>query len=441
MGRARARAGIAVAFVSALLSGFARSAEQILFLKNGRQIVADRYWHEGEQILYERNGSTFGFPRSLLERVVEPSSDTGAEAEPESGFRNAVAAEAVEAARQSARDGEFERAVHYYRRALDTEPSSLEIRLELGALLLEQKRFVAAEVQLEQARRAAPEDARVRELLGDVYYAQGRIAYAVREWQAALATRTSPGLLEKLRQALRENDEDIQFDVEEPSRTRFFIRYDGRVDERAGRLVAEALEEEHAELRRELRFTPQKPVAVTLHTAKDFSEAGQVPEWASGLNDGEIRIPLEHVTEMTPKLRRLLRHELTHSFVNAMTAGNCPSWLHEGYAQLREGNDRPDGGARLRAALSEGKLLPLWKLEGPLLGYSKEEAVLAYAQALSATEYLARRRGRSAVLRVFRLLGEGRTMNEALKRVVGLDYEEFQTVWEADLDRNLSRRP
>ncbi|MFQ5793219.1 MAG: hypothetical protein ACE5JI_22335, partial [Acidobacteriota bacterium] len=41
----------------------------VLHLKNGNRIVVDRFWEEGDQILYERNGGVFGFPRSLLARV------------------------------------------------------------------------------------------------------------------------------------------------------------------------------------------------------------------------------------------------------------------------------------------------------------------------------------------------------------------------------------
>ena len=52
-----------------LAASVCASAREILFLTNGRSIVVDRYWEEGEQILYQKNGSTFGFPRTLLERV------------------------------------------------------------------------------------------------------------------------------------------------------------------------------------------------------------------------------------------------------------------------------------------------------------------------------------------------------------------------------------
>jgi tetratricopeptide (TPR) repeat protein len=431
------RTFLAILFVIA--GEVAQATEHVLFLKNGRRIVVDRYWEEGEQILYERDGSTFGFPRKLLESV-ESGGATGESAPAAgeaSGFRNAVVDESLAAARDSAREGNVDEAVEQYRRAIESEPSALDVRVELGRLYLERGDVAAAQGQFEQAKRIAPEDLRAREGLGDVYYRMGRLPLAIREWQAALSIEPDPGILYKLKKALRENNEDIDF--EEVSHPHFLIRYDGQVNDIIGRIMAAALEEEYYDLTRALRFTPRSAVKVTLYTNQEFRDVTHAPTWASGLNDGEIRIPVEGVTEMTPKLRRVLRHELTHSFINAMTSGNCPSWFHEGVAQLHEGSDRIDPYPRLRTAQAEGGLLPLWSLEGPLLNYSKDRAILAYAEALAATEYLEARKGRAALLRILQLLGERHTMNDALKKVVGLDYQELQTAWEADLERTAAR--
>lgn len=408
-------------------------AREVLFLKNGRSIVVDRYWEDGEQILYEKNGSVFGFPRSLLERVdrAVPRPDN-AEPEP-TGFRNEIADETVSEARQSARDGDTERAARLYQRAIRKAPDELAPRLELAELYFARGDMRAAQSELEQAKRFDPDNPKVMERLGDVYYRRGRTGLAIREWQLALSSDPSPGLLYKLKLALRENDDDIVFD--EVQSINFVIRYDGQVNETIGRVVAAALDDEYYALEREFRFSPKKPIRITLYTEREFRDVTHAPSWASGLNDGEIRIPVEGVTQLTPKLRRVVRHELTHSFVNALTNRNCPSWFHEGLAQLREGTERVDPYPTLRQAQAEGKLLPLWSLEGSLVGYSKDKARLVYAQALAATEYVAMRRGKDAPVKILRLLARNETMNDALQSVVGLDYQEFQTAWEADLAR------
>jgi hypothetical protein len=82
-----------------------------------------------------------------------------------------------------------------------------------------------------------------------------------------------------------------------------------------------------------------------------------------------------------------------------------------------------------------GALLPLWSLEGPLLSYSTDKARLVYLESLAATQYLVDRKGTEALLEILDLLARGYTMNDALTKVIGLDYQELQIAWEADLTR------
>jgi hypothetical protein len=237
----------------------------------------------------------------------------------------------------------------------------------------------------------------------------------------------------KLKRALQENDQDIEFD--ELRRPNYLIRYDGMVNERIGRAVAAALDDEYMDLAQEFHFTPQTPITITLYTNREFKDVTRLPTWASAVNDGQIRIPVQGLNEVSPKLRSIIRHELTHSFINAWTRGNCPMWFHEGLAQFRTGDAPPDMYARLKKARENGSLLPLWSLEGSILHYNEENAKLAYLESLAATEYIVGRRNRRALLQILDKLAERQTMNEALRKVVGLDYQEFQTAWEADLGR------
>jgi predicted negative regulator of RcsB-dependent stress response len=412
---------------------------ETLHLKNGRSIEVDRYWEEGNQLFYQKNGSTFGFPASLLERVerdaprVSPEKEAEPAKESDPGFRNEPYARAVENARASAEQGDLDEASQYYQQALRAAPESVVARVELGELYMQRGNLMAAQTQLELAKRSAPEDPTVRELLGDVYSRQGKTPFAIREWQKALELDPRADVLDKLKKALRENDQDIDFD--ELRRPNFLIRYDGAVNEAIGKEIAVVLESEFQELSEEFRFSPQMPVKVTLYTNREFGEVTHAPSWVSALNDGEIRIPVEGLTELNPKVRRLLRHELTHSFINARTGNNCPTWFQEGFAQMRADTPPPDLYDVLIAAKQSGQLLPLWSLEGPLLNYSTDKARLVYYESLAATQYLVDRKGRAALTDLLDLLARRQTMNDALNRVIGLDYQELQIAWEADLTR------
>jgi hypothetical protein len=72
--------------------------------------------------------------------------------------------------------------------------------------------------------------------------------------------------------------------------------------------------------------------------------------------DGKLRVPVEmmHYREI---YRPVLFHELTHSFVRAMTRAKIPLWVNEGIAQVvdgsRTGNPRPAGGVPSKTALTE----------------------------------------------------------------------------------------
>ena len=39
---------------------------------------------------------------------------------------------------------------------------------------------------------------------------------------------------------------------------------------------------------------------------------------------------------MNTELASVLKHELTHSFLNSLAGGRCPTWLNEGMAQMME---------------------------------------------------------------------------------------------------------
>jgi tetratricopeptide (TPR) repeat protein len=429
--------------LSALLLGLAGVPLQaeVLFLKNGGRLVVDRYWEEGERIFYERNGAVFGFPRHLLERVErDPKPLPGAAApqpEPEAAapatFENRELRTAIERARAAATQGDLEEASRQYRGALAVDPQNLTALVELAELHLSRGNLVAAQSQLELAKRAAPEDATVRKLLGEVYYRRGRTSLAIREWQRSLELAPDSELLMRLKKALRENNEDINFD--EIRGPHFLLRYDGAVNERIGSEIAAALEAEYRELQRELGFAPSESLRVTLYTNREFFDVTRAPSWVSAINDGEIRMPVQGLERLNEKLRQALRHELTHSFVNAKTGGNCPTWLHEGLAQFRNGEVPADLYARLREARDNRSLLPLWSLEGPFLNLSPEEARLAYLSSLAATIYLVERRGQQGLTEILDQLAQMKTMNEALRRVIGLDYQELEIAWEADLDR------
>jgi hypothetical protein len=148
----------------------------------------------------------------------------------------------------------------------------------------------------------------------------------------------------------------------------------------------------------------------------------QAPGWTSAINDGKLRIPVSGLTEMTPELAHVLKHELAHSFINQLSAGRCPQWLHEGIAQLLEPRTTAPFGQRLGQLMSQHQALPFNMLEGSFIRFSTPEARLAYDESLAAAEYIRDTYGMDDLVRILRRISEGSSTEAALRATIHTDY-------------------
>jgi hypothetical protein len=212
----------------------------------------------------------------------------------------------------------------------------------------------------------------------------------------------------------------------------FRLQYDGGVNEPLGQAVLKSLSEAYAEFTRRLGTSPSGPISVVLQTGEKLSEAG-VPQWAEGVNDGEIRVPVQGLDAPSPRLLRVLRHELAHSFIAARTGGNCPAWLQEGISQWLEGGDPGREDARLSPLARQGRLASLVTLEGPFDDMTEPDAEIAYAQSLSAVNYILVRSGDAGLVRLLAALGDRIPSEEALPVALAMSYPELQKAWAQSL--------
>ena len=150
--------------------------------------------------------------------------------------------------------------------------------------------------------------------------------------------------------------------------------------------MTHTLEDQFQVLKSELHYTPPEQIAVILYTQESFFDVTRVPGWAGGLNDGRIRVPVQGLETVSDLLARILKHELTHSFVFQKTAGRCPTWLQEGVAQWMEGRRTGADAAQLVAFYQDGKGKQLRYLDGPWMVLSSGQARYAYAWALAVVE-------------------------------------------------------
>jgi tetratricopeptide (TPR) repeat protein len=439
-----------------------------IVLKNGRRIVALSVVVEGDKVRYLTSAGELALPKSIVDHIekggqmqVSPSAGaanlaitppsiepTAANAAAESGAvhdggvdREFLAAVAIEARSGAAganekaavahhaaaqfelSRGDMEHALTDERTALTYAPENPIILLNVAYLHLRRSEYKQALDYLERAQRVAPENPDVPKLAGWAYYGMNKLEQAVREWQRAMALRPDAEVRAALEKAQRDMQEEENYRENESSH--FTLRYSGEAEPGLAREVIRALEMHFSAIESELNYTPPEPIGVILYTRQAFADITRAPGWAGALNDGRIRVPVQGLTQLTPELSRVLKHELTHSFVRQKTHAAAPTWLQEGLAQWMEGKRSGGNAAVLLQVYDAKQAMSLGDLEGSWLRLPGEAAAYAYAWALANTEYIVQADGMTDVERILDRLAAGSTTEAAAREVLHSDYADL----------------
>lgn len=132
-------------------------------------------------------------------------------------------------------------------------------------------------------------------------------------------------------------------------------------------------------------------------------------------------------------LRRALRHEVAHAGVHELSGDGCPRWLNEGIAVCLEGEPDQADVRRHRLSLRNGAL-PTWEeISGDLgswevpLGSAISEA--AYFRSGAFVTFLAVRFGWERLKTALVSMGEGRSVEKALLRALGVSLPRLWREW------------
>jgi hypothetical protein len=237
---------------------------------------------------------------------------------------------------------------------------------------------------IEKARKLSPQSSNLAAWSGYTHYRMNQLDAAIVDLQTAQKIRPNQSVAALLEKAKR--DRDAEGDFREGESSHFVLRYHGGASRQLASEVIHTLEDQFQVLKSELHYTPPEQIGVILYTQESFFDVTRVPGWAGGLNDGRIRVPVQGLETVSDLLARILKHELTHSFVFQKTAGRCPTWLQEGVAQWMEGRRTGADAAQLLAFYQDGKGKPLRYLDGPWMVLSSGQARYAYAWALAVVE-------------------------------------------------------
>lgn len=137
---------------------------------------------------------------------------------------------------------------------------------------------------------------------------------------------------------------------------------------------------------------------------------------------------------------RVLKHEMVHVITLQQTRFNVPHWFTEGLAVRSEGDPRPHRWNQLlRQRVPAGKLFDLQTLN---FGFTRPGAgddwQMAYCQAELYVNFMLSLGKPDCLRQMLAAYAEGRSTDEAIRRVFGLSREEFEQGYLAHLKKTVA---
>ena len=345
----------------------------------------------------------------------------------------------------------------------------------------------SARKKIEALQREAPGLAEWRALSGAVNYLEGRYPEALAHLNAAL--KQSPGDSEWLELRLHVRQTQTALKGFETLATKHFdIWHEPGEDAVLLPYLADALEKAHARYGEELGVRPEGRIRVELFSDSDRFHKSSTLSRRDIEEKGAVGVcKFNKLMLLSPgALLRGYRwldtaaHEYVHYLVVRATRNRAPIWLHEGIAKYLEKKWRgeeaaylhPGEEALLYQAREANDYIAFKKMEPSLIYLDTPQDVqLAYAEAASAVDFIRRKMGPRALVRLLAGIrnaspaqksekgptpgggdGEARRQRRAslvelestgppqsaepgLRLIAGVDLAGFEKLWLEDLER------
>jgi len=341
---------------------------------------------------------------------------------PDAANRAAAAHEA--AAAFEANKGNLDAAVEQESQALRFVPDNVNLLVDVAFGHLRRSEYSKALEYLTRAKRFAPDSPDVAKLLGWSEYGLNRIPEAVAEWKRAQKLRPEADVAQALEKA--ERDAKTEQDFREGQTNHFVLKYSGQAQPELAGEILRILEIHFDQISAMLNYSPPEPIGVILYTGQQFEDITRAPSWAGAINDGRIRVPVQGLTSVNDQLSRVLRHELTHSFLQQKTRGRCPTWLQEGIAQWMEGRRSGVSASALLSAYDSNSAIPLNSLEVSWMQLSGTGASFAYAWSLAAVETILANGNMSQLVQLVDAVTTSGSTETAVRRVLYESYADLE---------------
>jgi tetratricopeptide (TPR) repeat protein len=331
---------------------------------------------------------------------------------------------------QSLKNHRYRQAIQDFQNGISVWDEDPELHLSMGISYLALSEYQNAERSLDQALWLAPDNYLAHLKIGELYYLINNPKLAEYHWQTALRINPLQGHLKKRLESLQSlMTVSRGFEVEA---NRFFsVSFDGEQNPELKYIVLEILKDAHYEIGKSLFLYPKRQVAVVLLTRMDFKDITGSPKWASGLYEGQIKVPVSGYNINT--LKTILYHEYVHAVIFDLMSDRCPWWLNEGLAQYFSEDNKGNSIKKkiARNLIIHNKNVPsLENLPGNFLN-NKNTIVNAYALAISAVDFFLDEFNFFNLHKILNLMANGVDIDTALKECTGFSLEQFENFWYA----------
>jgi tetratricopeptide (TPR) repeat protein len=331
----------------------------------------------------------------------------------------------------------FNDAINKFEQGLSLNYHDPDLHFGQGVGFIMQSEYENAEKAFRRTVVLEPDNFVAHLNLGEIYYLTNDLFAAKNSWDRALEINPSSIYLnERIKRLKLQIKLSRHFEVE--TDYLFFVTFDGESNPELGSIVLKILNEAYYEIGQQLFLFPTRQIAVTLLTKSDFHSITGSPDWASGMYEGQIKIP---VAGYDPEsLKTVLYHEYIHAVIFDTMSNRCPWWINEGLAQFFSEDQftktRKKSLAQILLSSENSTSLLMDLPENTHKNFSTIQK--KYAIALSAVDFFIDEFKLFNLLEMLRALAKGNNMDTALLESTGYNLEEFEALWRNSL-RNESK--
>ncbi|MBU1108737.1 MAG: hypothetical protein KKB51_18825 [Candidatus Riflebacteria bacterium] len=312
------------------------------------------------------------------------------------------------------------------REIITIRPNDVEIGLKVAAALQKTENTNAAVATLLELTERVPDNADVHATLGRLLQRCGQLdesSYHLK--RAHELNPADPEIAKNLERLSREVS--VEASTSTYTSVHFSLTCPDTFTSDWSEEMLRLLEDAYEEIGRQLDFYPSQRSQVVILQTETFRKVHDLPEWAGGVYDGRIRLPVPTRNIRPAVVKDAVMHEYTHHVIYLITSGSCPIWLNEGLAQIFENNYQnierwtyPDQKSEFK---SFSEIDQLFRLNP-----SRKQAAILYKASLITSARLVQKYDWDRIAGFLEYLGMGYDLNRAATEAFSADFAELEKI-------------